>query len=59
MLSKLSIGVLRGFEGPTSSRKGWGDGASRFNFWGVSIKETPFLFLILAVACLILSLIRL
>jgi hypothetical protein len=56
VLSKLSIRVLRKwFKRLTSSYKG----VSRFNYLGISTKETLSLFLILVVAYLILSLIRL
>jgi hypothetical protein len=56
MLSKPSIRVLgKWFKRLTSSRKG----VSRSNCLGVSTKGTLSLFLILAVAYLIVSLIRL
>ena len=56
MLSKLSIGVLRKwFKRLTSLHKG----VSRFNCLGIGTKGTLSLFLILVVAYLILSLIRL
>ena len=50
MLSKLNIKMSRNFERPTDSRQNWGE--------GIDVKKTPFLFLILAAACLILSLMR-
>ena len=56
MLSKPSIGVLgKWFKRLTGLYKG----VSRFNYLGVSTKGTPSLFLILVVAYLMLSLIRL